>query len=742
MLSGDFAISPAIIRLCKWTARRYFSPLLKPIKLAIPSTQYVSIEQVIRYISPPKSSYPKDSLLEKITQHLSVRVEVRRSNLVRKFGAQSIRVLQRLITDGIIEVFDVPKAKYSQKFERYLEINKSVSEVVKAGTVGQKVIDLLGDEGVTKLSEVRAITKASRATIKSLMDKGYVRLVLKKSEADLSSGGGESSIKGGPLESSGETSYANDLNIFLEKAVAGGNRSSCLVAGLEGRMMSDLVVHLAHSAFSKSLSALFIFPEVGKITEAANLIRKNLGIRPVEIHANLSPHLRAEAHAMILNDECPRIVLGTRSAVFTAFPKLNVMVISGDGEYGMQETPSPAYNAREVALKRSQLEDIPCIILSSVPSMESYRMAVDGNLSLYISDELEKKIKNLGIRFLSRRELSGEYPQVRLINAAVIQQIKSLVQSDESVLFFINRRGYASFVRCSSCHKAVICDSCGYAMSLYKSEGLLICHRCHASRPFVYTCPLCNKGHLSPMGFGTQRMETELRKLFLDRKVVRLDSDLSSMDEREAELLVASGSPALIVGTQKIGTTRFAKLPKLALIFGFDFMVNYPDFRCRENALRTLANLADRIEPSSNEESILIETSMEELPFYKSLHNLDLKNILDIELEERRVHSFPPYAEQLGIMLESSKHEVLSSAEGQFEEKLNKLSQRFDDILFYKLGPVSQKRGSGYKSRTFILSTPDLFKRSAEIHKFLNSFQKTASRDVKLSLNTDPSAFI
>jgi primosomal protein N' (replication factor Y) len=237
-------------------------------------------------------------------------------------------------------------------------------------------------------------------------------------------------------------------------------------------------------------------------------------------------------------------------------------------------------------------------------------------------------------------------------------------------------------------------------------------------------------------------METELRKLFFDKKVIRLDSDLSGVDEREAELLVASGSPVLIVGTQKIGTTRFANLPKLALIFGFDFMVNYPDFRCREKAVRTLASLADRIEPLDDQESILIETSMEELPFYKNLQDFNLKNILDMELEERKVHSFPPYVEQLCLALDSTKQDALSEAEGQLEAMLNKLSQRFNDISFYKLQPVSMKARSGYQSRSFILSAPDIFKRSAEICKFLNSFQKTVGRDVKLSINTDPSAFI
>lgn len=737
MLSGDFIIDPRMIRLCKWVARKYFSPLLRPIKLAIPAAQNISIEQVVRFIGPSKSNYQKGSIPERIVQYLSVKGEVRQGSLIKKFGVQSVRALQKLVADGVIEISDVPKAKYSQRFDKYLEINTLSNADIKAGAVGQKVIDLLSDRGAIRLSEIRTVTGASQATIRSLVNKGCVRLVLRKSEDEPLKSQSDARMHPGST-----TCIADDLGTFLEKAVVGGYRDSCLVAGLDGRAMSNLIVHLARLALSKGMSALFIFPELDKITETAALMREGLGISSIEIHAHLSPHLRVEAHYRILNDDGPRIVLGTRGAAFTAFPGLNMLIISGDGEYGMQETSSPAYNAREVALKRSELENIPCIILSSVPSMESYRMAVDTKLSLHVSCELENKINNLGIRFLSRKEFSGEYPQGSLISSEVLERIRGMIQADESVLFFINRRGYASFVRCSSCHKAVICDNCGYAMTLYKSNGLLICHRCRASKPYVYTCPLCSRGHLSPVGFGTQRMETELRKLFFDKKVIRLDSDLSGVDEREAELLVASGSSALIVGTQKIGTTRFARLPKLALIFGFDFMVNYPDFRCREKAVRTLASLADRIEPSDDQESILIETSMEELPFYKNLQDFNLKGILNIELEERKMHSFPPYVEQLGLALDSTKQDALSEAEGQLEVMLNKLSQRFDDISFYKLQPVSMKARSGHQNRSFILSAPDIFKRSAEICKFLNSFQKIVGRDVKLSINTDPSAFI
>jgi len=666
---------------------------------------------------------------------------------MKKFGAQGARVLQRLIADGVIEIFDIPKARYSQRFEQYVEINNSFDGPINTGKVGQKVIDILKNRGMMKLSEVRTVTGASHPTVKLLIGRGYVRLMLRKCESDFRSGKlneNESMKSQETIELPGKSplNLNGNIAVFIDKAVAGDGKMGSLVAGLDDAAMSRLAVYLARSAISRNFSVLFIFSNIDKIAEVAKLIRDDIGIKPIEIHANLSSSLRAESHARILHDRGPRIVLGTRAAAFTAFPGLKLMVLFGDGDYGMRETSSPAYNARDVVLKRSKLEGVPCTILSTVPSMESYSMAVGGELSLHISDELDKRMRNLGIRFLSKGNIFDEQSQGRLVSGELLEKVRSLVEGNESVLFFINRRGYAGFVRCSHCHKAVICDNCGYAMSLYKDDGLLICHACRSSKQYTHTCPLCSRGYLSPVGFGTQRMETELRKLFFDKKVLRLDSDLSGTAEREAELLVASGSPALIVGTQKLGTTRFVRLPKLIAIFGFDFMVNYPDFRCREDALRTLASLADRIEPSGSGESILIETSMEELPFYKNLQNFNLKSILDMELGERKIHSFPPYVEQLGIMLESLKPDVLLEAEEQLEGMLNKLSQIFDDISFYKLHTGTQEKSSGHQSRSFILSAHNIFKRSAEISGFLNSFQKTAGRDVKLSVNTDPSAFI
>lgn len=295
VLSGDFIIDTRMIRLCKWVARKYFSPLLRPIKLTIPAEQNVSIEQVIRFVGPPKTIYPKDSNLEIITRHLSVRGEVRQGSFIRKFGAQSTKVLQRLAADGVIEIYEVPKAKYSQKFEKYLELDKSGNLDVKVGPVRQKIIELLSDRGVMNLSEVRTITGASLAAIRSLVSKGDVRLILRKREDEPLK-----SQSSGRMYPGSTKCITDDLITFLEKVVVGSYRDSCLVAGLDGDAMSNLTVHLARLVLSKGLSALFIFPEIDKITETAAHMREVLGISPIEIHANLSPHLRVEAHYRIL----------------------------------------------------------------------------------------------------------------------------------------------------------------------------------------------------------------------------------------------------------------------------------------------------------------------------------------------------------------------------------------------------------------------------------------------------------
>lgn len=464
----------------------------------------------------------------------------------------------------------------------------------------------------------------------------------------------------------------------LRTALDTPHHATFLLQGDVYRRLTCLI-EAAEETLSRQRTVLIIAPEIARVSAIAKLARARWGNRVEPLHSGLSPRARAEAWRRIAGGAAT-IVIGTRSAVFAPLPALGLIGVEAEEDPAFKEETAPHYHARDVAVLRAEPINAALLLLTAHPSLET----------LYASTEAR------GLRgpFFERpdpiHEADGDgRPPVEVIDLRrhqagdlltepMIAGITAAVEARTGVILFLNRRGFAASLLCRDCGAAPTCPRCSVTLTFYKRAGRLTCAYCGTSSPLPDTCPSCFAPRLTPLGFGTERIEEEVRRLFPRARIGRFDRDTAPTPaQAEAfQRLAAAGEFDILIGTQMLFQGRprppvgFVGLPYA------DAGLHRPDFRAAERTYHTLLDAVALATSARDGGRVVLQTYLPTHHVIASVANRNEHLFYDQELAFRRALAYPPFTHLISLRISGKQTERVQEAAHAWAELLMKAAAR------------------------------------------------------------------
>ncbi len=448
-------------------------------------------------------------------------------------------------------------------------------------------------------------------------------------------------------------------------AVAGdlGRYQPFLLDGVTGSGKTEVYLALIERVLAQGRQALLLVPEIGLAPQTLRLLRERLGVAGEVIHSNLAEGERARAWLRARSGEA-KVILGTRSAVFTPLPRAGLVIVDEehDGAYKQQE--GFRYHARDLAVVRARALDVPVLLGSGTPSLESLANVEAGRYRALHLRARPGAVRPPTVQIVDMRAQRLEHGLSPTLLAAVAET----VARGEQALVFRNRRGYAPVLLCHACGWHADCPRCEHPMTLHAGRRVLICHHCDHHSRIPAACPACGATELKPQGQGTERLEEALAARFPDVPVLRIDRETTRRRDAFEQLLDGlrdtadqPAKPAILVGTQMLAKGH--DLPNLTLvaIVGVDEGLLSVDFRASERLAQQLVQVAGRAGRAAKPGRVLLQTHHPDHPLLRQLLAQGYAAAAQTLLAERRLGALPPYAHQVLLRAEATQRAAVDA---------------------------------------------------------------------------------
>lgn len=445
------------------------------------------------------------------------------------------------------------------------------------------------------------------------------------------------------------------LNQAQEHAVAlvsasFGTFQAFLLDGVTGSGKTEVYMHLIAKALEQNLQALILVPEINLTPQTLEHFQKRFQVPIAILHSQISEKQRAIAWLSAQSGVAP-IILGTRLTTFTPIKNLGLIIIDEEHDLSFKQQDHFRYSARDLLLKRAQLEQCPIVLGSATPALETWHNAQTHKFTHLVLPERAGTAQKPHIEIMDIRHKQLDAG----LSNDLLQQIKDTIAKDNQVLLFLNRRGYAPVLMCYGCGWQQICKRCDSRMILHINSGLVRCHHCDAKHATPKICPECKSDAISGIGLGTQRIEECLQQHFPDARIGRVDSDTVHTKKQLQKVLnaVHAGELDILIGTQMLAKGHH--FPKLALvaIVDIDAALFSADFRATERVGQLITQVAGRAGRGHNLGKVILQTTHPDNPCLQTLIYKDYHAFLQQLMQERTSTKLPPLSYQIMFRAET-----------------------------------------------------------------------------------------
>ncbi len=511
---------------------------------------------------------------------------------------------------------------------------------------------LAGLSGPPAEVDAAAVRKACDVPARVLEEMARAGLIGLERHTDSPAGGkdpdAEGLSAGEPLPLTGEQSAALRE---VTSAIDRGGFSSFLLHGITGSGKTEVYLRAAESVLAAGRSVLYLVPEIALTPILAREINSRFGRLAGLIHSGQTPAQRREQWRLVREGRI-RVVLGVRSALFAPLHSLGLVVVDEEHETTYKAGDSPRFHARDMAVVRAKREGAVVLLGSATPSMESYYNAVNGKYRLL---KLEHRIHHRPLAAIEVVDMAGEFrrrgKQV-LLSEQLIGKLEGVISRGEQAMVLLNRRGYAAFLVCRECGAVAGCGNCSVKLTWHRGDDRLRCHHCGHQRPYDGTCQTCGGTFLQQMGCGTEQVEEELRLLFPDRRVERLDQD-TARGARSWNILAdfGEGRTSILVGTQMIAKGHDFPNVTLVGILNADSSLGIPDFRTGERTFQLLTQAAGRAGRGKRKGEVVIQTFTPDHFSIRCASEQDYPTFYQQEIRSRQNIGYPPASSMCCIVV-------------------------------------------------------------------------------------------
>ncbi|CAL2079547.1 Primosomal protein N' [Tenacibaculum sp. 190524A02b] len=553
-------------------------------------------------------------------------------------------------------------------------------------------------------------------------------------------------IKTDRINFEGETNKVKQLNEFQEQAFkeiksSFENNEVTLLHGVTGSGKTEIYVKLMKEVIEKGKQVLFLLPEIALTTQIITRLQRYFGNQVSVFHSKYSMNERVEVWNNVLeNKSKAQIILGARSSVFLPFSNLGLIIVDEEHESSYKQfDPSPRYNARDSAIVLAYQHKAKIVLGSATPSIESYFNAINGKYGIVSLTRRFGNIQLPKIELIDIKEKHRKKQMTGHFSDRLLKMMKEALEIKEQVILFQNRRGYSPVIECTTCGVSPQCPNCDVSLTYHKFKNELKCHYCHYYRAMPNSCGACGSNTLDTKGFGTEQIELELKELFPEHTIGRMDLDTTRGKNGYQKIIGAFEAREIdiLVGTQMLSKGLDFDNVSLVGILNADAMLNFPDFRAHERAYQLMVQVSGRAGRSKKQGHVAIQTYN---PYHQILQQVSTNSYGDMykeQLQDRWQFHYPPYYRLIKITL---KHKDFNKVNLGIQWLAKALKNTFGEHI---LGPsepsISRIRNQYIKNLVVkIPSENSLVKTKNEILKCKVSFESIKDfRPIRFNIDVD-----
>ena len=509
---------------------------------------------------------------------------------------------------------------------------------------------------------------------------------------------------------------------------------TCLLFGVTGSGKTEVYLHAIARQLVAGKQVLVIVPEINLTPQFEKQFGERFPhIAVVSLHSALTPIERLQ-NWLAASSGKAKLILGTRLAIFTPLPDLGLIVIDEEHDASLKQQEGLRYHARDVAIMRARDADIPIILGSATPALETYHNALSGRYSLITLTQ--RAVSNATLPAIKILDLRAEHSLQGFSNA-LLEAIKKRLNAREQTLIFLNRRGFAPVLTCYQCGWCASCSRCTNHLVAHKRDHCLRCHLCGNKSPMPAVCPDCGNVDLTLVGQATQRLEATLTAFFPNASVLRIDSDSARAKGELQKLLerAAGADVDILVGTQILAKGHDFKSLTLVGVVDVDNMLYSADFRAPERLFAQLVQVAGRAGRAQKAGEVLIQTRVPQHPIFAALQTQDYGSFAEVELRTRRTAGFPPFVFQALLRAEANTME--KSQEFLAQAARAAPQGDFPVTLFNAVAATMPRIAGKYRAQLLVQCASRKILQ-AFLTRWVSELRLIKSRQVRWSLDVDP----
>ena len=694
-------LSGEMLRLCDFMKEMTLCTYGDAVHAMLPSAVISRFEEYFSLTDKNLPDSPKgfDAQTLFVYEHIKARKKSSLSTLKAKFKSTVEKSIKKLCDGGYLKrelevktrSAGIESLSYSVAISedeaRSVLFSKTNPDTPKSPKAWGIFMTLL-ENGEMGESDLIKASKATKAQLRSLLDKGLIR-----SESQISYRIPyeiPEKLSGNKIELNDEQNAA-----YLELASMLDSRkpAAALLYGITGSGKTSVMLSAIDHSLESGRGVIVLLPEISLTPQTLGIFASRYGENVAVIHSGLSAGERTDTYNLI-KDGKANVVIGTRSAVFAPVKDLGMIIIDEEQEHTYKSDTNPKYHARDIARFRCAENGAVMLLASATPSVESYLKATEGKYKLL------KLSKRYGGSTLPEVIISDMRTELRSGNATPIGDTlaRALIETQnkkEQSILFLNRRGFNHFAACSSCGKAISCPRCSVSMAYHKkknsyTDGSLICHWCGTRIPVPKVCPECGSEHISFRGFGTQYIEQEISNLLPTAKISRMDMDTTASKSSYDELLGSfrRHEADVLIGTQMV--TKGHDFPDVTLVGVLlaDSSLYLDDYRAGERTFSLLTQVIGRAGRAKKAGHAIIQTNNPDHEIIRLACRQDYESFFKHEINVRKILSFPPYCDiALLNIVSASESELALAAKRIYNDFKILATKDYPKLPFVVYGP-------------------------------------------------------
>lgn len=668
-------IQPYQLEFWEWIAQYYACSKGEVMNAAFPAHFKLAGETVIT-LAEGTSTLTGDWSDEEylIGEALEIRNEITLDDVARILQRNSIYpLIKKMLEKQLIFVKTDLKEKYTPKIIQFVTLanpdflEESFNKVGKSQRQTEALlafIQLSKGKNAVKAGEIIKLCGADSSVLKAMEKKGIFVIEAKESS--------RLDTFSGTVEMPGELSK-EQLNAVQELKSLFKEKNIHLLFGVTGSGKTRVYIELIREALNRGEQVLYLLPEIALTAQLTARLSKVFGHQVGVYHSKMSNNERVELWNEVIQGKS--LIVGARSALFLPFSKLKLIIVDEehDASYKQNE-PAPRYQGRDTAIYLGQLTDAKVLLGTATPSMETYFNVRSGRYGMVTLDNRFGGVSMPKIEVIdAKRELkkSGFKSQ---FTEPLLNAIHNTLQIKEQVILFQNRRGFAPTYRCMDCGWHVECIHCDVSLTYHKYSNELKCHYCGYKSELPNKCGQCGSKGLVLVGFGTEKIEDELKIHFPDAKIGRMDLETVRTKHAHSRLIgdFEEKKIDILVGTQMVTKGLDFEDVGLVGIISADQLLQYPDFRSSERAFQLMAQVSGRSGRKNKQGTVLIQAFNTSHPVLAEVISNDFEAFYSREIMERQMFKYPPYSRLIKITLKHKKPEVVNKAALFFSNYLKK----------------------------------------------------------------------